>query len=121
MTRKKTVFLCGMFAGLFLAGIIPLGLYYWNLNPNLIAEFTVDEVHDRCPEMKEWVLHRTDWEWVPFVFLPKIVKIPNSGDKCMFAIYETKIVRFEPYTFHATKGRLVMTNGSEKTIYIFMG
>jgi len=103
-----------------MAAIAWLCSYYASLHPQLLCTCSLKIAAAKCPEIGGWVAKREPWEWLPAEFIPMINSEPVSANDCVFATYEEKIVRFEPYSFHAVKGNLVEEKGEKETIYIYV-
>ena len=100
----------------------PMGFlytYYSNLNPKLIFECRLDHAKVRCPEAVEWAKERDLWEFVPHNIIEKVYEGNVPDNKLLLATYESKIVRFVPFSFHAVKGVIKTTSGAPGTFYIY--
>ena len=94
-------------------------IYQSGLHPKLVYECSLEHAETVCPEISKWVRERKPWEWVPFSMIPNFYDKPVPENKCLFATYEHKIVRFVPDTFHAVYGEFEEIKGASNTIYVY--
>ena len=94
-------------------------IYQSGLHPKLVYECSLEHAETVCPEISEWVGEGKPWQRVPFDLIPKFYDKPVQDNKCLLAIYQLKIVRLNPYTFHAVKGRFEMIPAESNTIYVY--
>ena len=94
--------------------------YRSNLQPKLFCTCSLESAKHKCQEITEWIAKRNQWEWVPDEYIYMICPELVSANGCVFATYESKIDRFEPYSFHSTKGTLIEGKGRKETFYIYV-
>lgn len=113
-------FTCAIVAAATMVTMAWLCSYYANLQPKLFCTCSLDAAKLKCQEILEWTTKRNPWEWVPDKYINMICPELTSADGCVFATYESKIDRFEPYSFHSTKGTLIEGKGRKETFYIYV-
>ncbi len=119
MTKRYVILTVSVFLVGITVAIACLYTYYTNLHPRLVCVCSLKEANAKCPEFDKWIGSRKPWEWVPDELLVSIYAEPVSERERLFATYETKVVKFTPDSFHATKGTLDVERGDAKTIYIY--
>ena len=121
MSKKRilVLFVCLLSFGVALVAIL-MHFQQTRSQPRLIQICRINDVIAKCPEISDWIKIRNTWEWIPDIFLPRIVSYHLQDDEILFATYEMEITAFKPYSFHSTKGELEASKGADGCIYIYV-
>lgn len=108
-----------VFFSLVVALIVYACVYQRGLHPKLVYECSIEHAITVCSKLSEWVRERKPGEWVPFNMFHMLYDKQIPDNKCLFATYEARVVRFIPHEFHAVKGEFEETPGATNTIYVY--
>lgn len=93
--------------------------YRVNLNPKLLFSIDFDDAKRICPKIVSWRENANAWEFVPDDIARTLCDQNRVSVRRVVATYKMKIVGFEPYSFHATKGDIRIEPQQEDKVYVY--
>ena len=112
--------------GVVILLVVALGVVCWcidykiSLRPKCLVCIDVGRVKRVVPDFEDWQASSQPWESVPFDVAKKLCgALQVKTDENIVATYRRKIVRIEPDSFHAVKGRIIFEDSFDDCVYIY--